>query len=338
MLVGTVFVTSPATLLANLTPDFLNKYFWTAIILVYFILATLLPIDKVIGRIYPVFGVVLLIMAVGIIGGLVYHGIDFPKFTFSNLHPDGLSTWPFMFITVACGAISGFHATQSPLMARCIKNEKDGKFVFGGAMIAEAIIALVWATVGVAFYNETGGLQNALAELGQSGVVYDISTSLLGTVGGIFAIVGVVLCPITSGDTAFRSARLIIAEWFNIDQKKFSKRLVITLPLLAVSALLTQINFDILWRYFSWSNQTLAMIALWTCSVYLCKNIQKRRYVFISVVPATFMSAVSSTYILMANEGLGVSKYIAYPIGIAFALSCLIFFLFKNKTELTKAF
>ncbi len=329
ILVGAVFTTSPAALLARLTPSWMNTAFWVVVILLYYFLATLLPIDKLIGKLYPIFGAVLAIMAVGIIGGLVVGGYSLPEISFSNLHPDGQPVWPFMFITVACGAISGFHATQSPMMARCLKKEKDGRKVFYGAMIAESVIALVWAAAGVAFYGATGGLQNALAELGQSGVVYDISVSLLGIVGGALAIVGVVVCPISSGDTAFRSARLTIADWFKIDQSNMKKRLAITIPLLAVGAVLTQLDFDVVWRYFSWSNQTLAMITLWAAAMYLVYNADNRWYSLVCAVPATFMSGVSCTYILMAEEGFRISQSIAYPIGIVFALACAALFAVK---------
>lgn len=333
VLVGAVFTTSPAALLARLTPDWMNTTFWVVVILIYYFLATLLPIDKLIGKLYPVFGVVLLAMAVGIVGGLVVGGYKLPELTFTNLHPDGQPVWPFMFITVACGAISGFHATQSPMMARCLKTEKDGRKVFYGAMIAESVIALVWAAAGVAFYGATGGLQNALAELGQSGVVYDISVSLLGIAGGALAIIGVVVCPVSSGDTAFRSARLTIADWFKLDQSKMGKRIAITLPLLAVGALLTQLNFDIIWRYFSWSNQTLAMITLWAAAVYLIMNAKKIWYSAMCAVPAAFMSGVSCTYILMAEEGFRISQGIAYPLGFAFAIICTALFLIKANSQ-----
>lgn len=329
VLVGAVFTTSPAALLARLTPDWMNTTFWVVIILIYYFLATLLPIDKLIGKLYPIFGAVLLAMAIGIIGGLVAGGYQLPEMTLSNLHPEGQPVWPFMFITVACGAVSGFHATQSPLMARCMKKEKDGRKVFYGAMITESLIALVWAAAGVAFYGATGGLQNALAELGQSGVVYDISVSLLGIAGGALAIVGVVVCPISSGDTAFRSARLTIADWFKIDQSKMRKRLAITIPLLAVGAILTQLDFDVVWRYFSWSNQTLAMITLWAAAIYLARNAKKWWYSVICAIPGAFMSGVSCTYILMAEEGFRLSQAISYPIGIAFALACTVLYVVK---------
>ena len=224
VLVGTVFVTSPAALLARLTPDFLSTGFWLVIILVYYLLATLLPIDKIIGRLYPVFGVILVVMAVCIAGGIIVsHQYTIPEFSFQNLHPSNLPVWPFMFITVACGAVSGFHATQTPMVAKCITSEKAGRKVFYGAMIIEAVIALIWAAAGVAFYGGTQMLSEALSGLGQSGVVYEISHEMLGSFGGILAVVGVVICPITSGDTAFRSARLILAEWTHLDQKKIKK-------------------------------------------------------------------------------------------------------------------
>ncbi len=338
VLVGTVFMTGPAGLLAKLTPDHLNTTFWLVVILIYYFLATILPIDQIIGRIYPVFGIVLIIMAVGISGGIIFQGYHIPEITLANLHPKGLPIWPMLFITVACGAISGFHATQSPMMARCLKSERDGRKVFYGAMIAEGIIALIWAAGGVAFYESTGGLQNALAEMGgQAGVVYDISFGLLGTIGGVLAVLGVVVCPVTSGDTAFRSARLTLADWFKTDQKPIGKRLLLAIPLLGVGAVLSQIDFNIIWRYFAWSNQTLAMIALWAGAVYLFKTQANH---WISVVPATFMSAVSCTYILMAPEGFRLSTAIAYPAGILFALVCLGIYLkttvFKKTGEKVK--
>lgn len=332
ILVGTVFITSPAALLAKLTPESLNTTFWIVVIIVYYVLATLLPIDKIIGKLYPVFGIVLLIMAAGIIGSLVFSGnYTLPEIEFKNLHPENQPIWPYMFVTVACGAISGFHATQSPMISKCIKSEKDGRKVFYGAMITEAVIALIWAAAGVAFYETTGGLSKALGEMGQSGVVYDISFTLMGTVGGILAVVGVVACPVTSGDTAFRGARLIIAEWTKLDQKNIKNRLIITIPLLGIGAVLTQLDFDVLWRYFSWSNQTLAMIALWVATAYLIKKGKKPVSSLITALPASFMSAVSMTYILMSEEGLRLSTSIAYPVGIAFAAILFVIYLLKLK-------
>ena len=321
LLTGTVFVTSPASLISSLTPAALGNTFWIIVILLYYILATLLPIDKIIGKLYPIFGVILIVMALSIAGGIIFlPQYSIPEITLENLHPEGLPVWPFMFVTVACGAISGFHATQSPMMSKCIRSEKAGRKVFYGAMILESVIALIWAAAGVAFYGGTQILQEALNGSGQSGVVYEISTGMLGNIGGILAIIGVVVCPITSGDTAFRSARLILAEWTKLDQKKIRSRLLITIPLLAVSAVLTQLDFNVLWRYFSWSNQTLAMIALWVATYYLIRNNKKLITSLLTAIPATFMSAVSTTYILVANEGLHLDTRIGYPIGLTAAV------------------
>ncbi|WP_297234329.1 carbon starvation CstA family protein [uncultured Flavonifractor sp.] len=330
VLLGAVFTTSPALLIARLTPEWMNAGFWVVVILAYYLLATLLPIDKLIGKLYPIFGAVLLMMAVGIIVGLIAGGYQLPELTLTNLHPDGRPVWPYMFITVACGAISGFHGTQSPMMARCLTSEKNGRKIFYGAMISESVIALVWAAAGVAFYGATGGLQAALAELGQSGVVYDISVSLLGTFGGALAIIGVVVCPVSSGDTAFRSARLTIADWFHIDQASLPKRLAVTVPLLAAGAVLTQVDFDVVWRYFSWSNQTLAMITLWAAAMYLVRHGAKPWHSLLCALPATFMSGVSCTYILMADEGFRLSQTIAYPVGIAFAAACAALYVYST--------
>lgn len=333
ILVGAVFTTSPAALIARLTPAWMDATFWIVVILAYYLLATLLPIDKLIGKLYPFFGAVLIVMAVGIIVGLIAGGYQLPELALANQHPSSQPVWPFMFITVACGAISGFHATQSPMMARCLKREKDGRKVFYGAMLTEGIIALVWAAAGVAFYGATGGLEAALDELSPSGVVYDISIGAMGVAGGALAVIGVVVCPVSSGDTAFRSARLTIADWFHIDQSKLGKRLAVTLPLLAIGALLTQLDFDIVWRYFSWSNQTLAMIVLWSAAMYLARHARKWWYSLICALPAVFMSGVSSTYILMADEGFRIAQNIAYPIGIAFALACAFLFLVKASSR-----
>ncbi|MDD7649284.1 carbon starvation CstA family protein [Cloacibacillus porcorum] len=348
VLVGTTFSTGPAGLLALLTPKSLNVTFWLAIILVYYFLATLLPIDKIIGRFYPFFGAALIVMCVGVGGGLVVQGYELPEMwnSFANLHPRALPIWPLMFITVACGAISGFHATQSPMMARCITSEYQGRKVFYGAMVAEGVIALIWAAAGVSVYNGTQGLWDATTSLaGQSALVYDICIRVLGPVGGVLAMIGVIVCPITSGDTAFRSARLTLADWFGIDQKPRTKRLLLSVPLLLCGALLSNMNFQVIWRYFSWSNQTLAMIALWAAAVFLCKV---HHNFWPLAIPATFMSAVSSTYILVAPEGFGpmISKMVSgealtgaaaidaaakvgYPVGIAFAALCFAIFWFK---------
>ena len=326
VLCGVVFVTSPAELLDKLTPAWMNSTFWAVVILAYYLLATLLPIDKVIGKLYPVFGILLVTMAAAVIGGILFSGGKFtiPEITLQNLHPKGALVWPYMFITVACGAISGFHATQSPMIAKCITSEKQGRKIFYGAMISESVIALVWAAAGVAFYGATQMLNEALAA-GPSNVVYDISKGVLGPVGAFLAIVGVIVCPITSGDTAFRSARLILAETFRLEQKPIRNRLLITIPLLAAGGLITWYavtnnnGFQVVWRYFSWSNQTLAMIALWVATAYLARNGKTKTGTLITALPATFMSAVSMTYILMAGEGFSLPTSVAYPAGILFA-------------------
>ena len=338
VMVGTVFAVGPAglivTLLSNkgVTGAFANPEVWLWIILAYYFIATFISIDKIIGRIYPIFGICLIIMAIGVIFGIFTN----PSYTipeiwshFTNMHPAGKPIWSFMFITVACGAISGFHSTQSPLMARCMKSEKQGHFVFYGAMVSEGIIALVWAAAGCAVYEKTGGLMTGLTQLltdsGQAATVYDVCLKTMGGVGIILAMIGVIACPITSGDTAFRSARLVIADWFKINQKSYKKRLVICVPLLLVGAIICQLNYNIVWRYFSWSNQTLAMIALWAASMYLYKN---KKFYWITVFPATFMSAVSATYFVYAPECLNLGTAIAYPIGIIVALVFLGIFLY----------
>lgn len=333
VLCGTVFVTSPAGLLARLTPDWMNGTFWAVVILVYYLFATLLPIDKLIGKLYPVFGILLIVMAVAVIGGILLSGGKFtiPEISLANLHPDGTPVWPYMFVTVACGAISGFHATQSPLIAKCVTSEKDGRKVFYGAMISESVIALVWAAAGVAFYGTTQMLSQALAG-GASNVVYEISTGVLGTFGGILAVAGVIICPITSGDTAFRSARLILSETFTLNQKKIRNRLLITIPLLAVGGALTWFaivndnGFQIIWRYFSWSNQTLAMVALWVSTVYLQKKSRYRFGFLITAIPATFMTAVSATYILTAPEGFRLDQTVSCIAGVIITITVFCFF------------
>ena len=328
ILSGAVFITCPAVLIASLTPAFLDKNFWVIVILIYYILATLLPIDKLIGKIYPVFGIVLILMVVLIASAIVIQGRTIPELTLANLHPDGLSPWPFMFITVACGAVSGFHSTQAPLMARCIKTERDARKAFYGAMVMEGVIALVWAAAGAAFYETTGGLQEALAGLGQSGVVYTISTGLLGLTGGILAVIGVIVCPISTGDTAFRSARLTIADAFHLNQKDLKSRIPLTALIMIVGGLLTLVDFDIIWRYMSWANQTLSCIVLWTAAVYLRWH-AGRKACMITVIPAVFMTAVCTTYILMAPEGFSLPASIGFPAGALAAFLNLGMFMLK---------
>ena len=327
VLVGTVFMTGPAGLLAKLTGVAVTIVL--PCVLGYYFLATLLPIDKLIARFYPLFGICLIIMALGIMGGMLFGvgGHTMPELTLQNLHPLGpekMPIWPLMFITVACGAISGFHSTQSPIMARCLKDERLGRPVFYGAMVSEGIIALIWAAAGVTFYDGTGGLAAAMKAGGAGTVVYDICVGFMGTgVGAVLAMLGVIACPITSGDTAFRSARLTLADWFGVQQNQAVKRLMFAVPLLAVGGILSQMDFNIIWRYFSWTNQTLAMIVLWTGAVYLYRTKKDSGAWKIPFVPATFMSAVSCTYILQAPEGLQLSTSISYPVGLLFAVVCV---------------
>jgi carbon starvation protein CstA len=334
VLVGTVFMSGPAALLAKLTPESLNLTFWLYAILIYYFLATILPFDKIIGRLYPVFGFVLIFMAFGVgIMLLLNNGNSpLPELTSIPLtNIKGQALWPIMFITVACGAISGFHATQSPMVARVMMSERDGRKIFYGAMVAEGVIALVWAAAGTTFYNGAAGLNEALAALGgQGGVVFDVTKSLLGPIGGVLAILGVVAAPITSGDTAFRAARLTLSDIFKLDQKPLKNRLFIAVPLLFVGWYLTQgVDYQIIWRYFSWANQTLAMIALWMGAAYLY---QHKITHWVASIPAIFMSAVSVTYILQAAEGFKLATSISYPVGFVSALAIFgVFYFFILK-------
>lgn len=329
VLVGTVFMTGPARLLANLNFLGLESYqIWLGIVLVYYFLATILPVDKIIGKVYPLFGASLLVMAVGIGVMLVAKGYQLPALGVENIHPDNLPIWPLLFITIACGAISGFHATQSPLMARCVENEKYGRPIFYGSMIAEGIIALIWAAAAMSFYHGTEGLAAVNGAGGPGAVVHEISTALLGGFGGLLAMLGVIACPITSGDTAFRSARLVIADFMKSNQTKIGKRLTIALPLFAVGFGLSLIDFNIIWRYFAWSNQTLATLMLWASAMYL---VQTKKFHWIATIPAVFMTAVITTYILQAPEGFKLSTSISYPVGIVTAVVVFGFFLYKVK-------
>ena len=322
MLVGAVFVTTPAALLDNMTPDrgwFFTSSFWLVVIFLYYILATLLPIDKLIGRIYPIFGLSLLLMAAGICWGIYTKEGWMPELTdapFVTHHPKGLHIFPMLCITIACGAISGFHGTQSPLMARCLTNERYGRPVFYGSMITEGIVALIWAAASIKFASTLPGPEGAtayekLAALGNPAVVVkEISVGWLGTIGAILAVIGVVAAPITSGDTAFRSARLIVADVLNISQKSFKNRLLLCLPFFAVTTGLFFVDFTVLWRYFAWTNQTLACFMLWASAVWLTR----RGYnCWPSYFAALFMAVVTTSYIVIAPEGLGLP----FPVGLA---------------------
>ncbi|MBU5437413.1 carbon starvation protein A [Tissierella sp. MSJ-40] len=331
ILVGTVFMTGPADLMASIKLFGLgNANVWLAIVLAYYFLATILPVDKVIGKIYPLFGIALLTMALGIGSVILIKGYQLPAFTMKSLHPAGLPLWAFLFTTIACGAISGFHATQSPMMARCMTNEKYGRRIFYGSMIAEGIIAMIWAAAGMVFYNGIPGLSEALGNGGPGAVVNTISNTLLGPIGGLLAMLGVIACPITSGDTAFRSARLTIADAIDYDQEPIKKRLALALPLFLIGFGLTRIDFNIIWRYFAWANQTLAMIVLWTAGAYLAKN---KKVHWLATLPATFMTAVSCTYILQAPEGFRLSTSIAYPVGVIVAVAALAWFIVKSSQK-----
>jgi carbon starvation protein CstA len=330
ILVGVVFVMGPARILSGFNSNFLDYTFWIWIIFIYFLLATMLPIDKLIGRVYPVFGLALLFMALGISISLIINQYAIPEITpqnFVNMNQeaDKFPIFPMLFITIACGAISGFHSTQSPLMARCVKNEKLGRRVFYGAMVAEGIVALIWAAAAMSFFGGVEELNINMRE--QNGnaawAVNEISNSLLGRIGGILAILGVVIAPITSGDTAFRSARLIIADFLNLKQIRIKNRLMISLPLFIVGYLLVQIDFSIIWRYFAWSNQTLATIVLWASVVYL---VRENKFYWLTLIPAVFMTAVVTTYVLIAPEGFQLPKEIGYIAGISFAVISLILF------------
>ncbi len=331
ILVGTVFVTSPAGLLSNITG--MNNTIWVALIIVYYIVATVLPVDKVIGKIYPIFGAALLLMAVGLCGAMFighFNGsMEMAEMTLQNLHPNGDSVFPFLFTTIACGALSGFHATQSPMMARCVNRESENKKIFYGAMVVEGIVALIWCAVTIAFFGDSLSIQAALTEFGgQSGVVNVVSKELLGPVGAVLAVLGVVACPITSGDTAFRSARLTIADAFKIKQEGIKNRFILALPLFVVCIALTQIDFNIIWRYFAWSNQTLATIFLWTGAVFLLIN---KKNPWIAALPATFMSYVVISYILQAKEGFRLNAAISDVVGIIGAILLAVWFIIKVK-------
>ena len=346
LLVGTVFVYSPALILGDIAGDGSRGsiMLWVGIIFAYYLVATLLPIDKLIGKVYPVFAVALLFMAAALMVCLFIKWPSLPELW------DGLGGWsqqaglknqpifPCLFITIACGAISGFHATQSPLMARCIRNEKLGRPVFYGSMITEGLVALIWAAVSSWFFF-SGGAAEVGSDMSAAAptVVTKVSEGWLGLLGGVLAILGVVAAPITSGDTAFRSARLIIADFVHQEQKLIGKRLMIAVPLFAASALLLWYNiadangFNVIWRYFGWSNQTLAVFMLWTATIYLYRT-KGASWYLITLLPALFMTAVCVTFILVDKIGLGVNQAAAPWIGLAtFAISAILFYLWKKK-------
>lgn len=341
--VGVAFVSAPASLLAKLTNGGLS--YWLYGIFVYYLIATLLPINKIIGKIYPIFGASLLIMALGIGGAIIYKSIFDSSFhlqelslsSFQNFHdsPTENILFPMMFIVISCGAISGFHATQSPMMARCMKKESHGRPIFYGAMIAEGIVAIIWATAAMNFFGDTYSLNSEIASgHNPAWIVNKICETWLGKAGAIIAIIGVIACPITTGDTAFRSARLTVADIFKFKQSSIKNRLIISIPLFALGFIMTKIDFGTIWKYLGLSNQILSMIFLWTISVYLVKS--KKNH-FIMSIPALFMTIICVTYLLIApinKGGLNINSDIAYTSGIIISvLVYLAFIIFAEKTK-----
>ena len=321
-------------------------------------MATLLPINKIIGQIYPFFGAALIIMAVGIAGAMVYyhitgdvviHEIAFSDFKNFHHNPESNMLFPMMFIVISCGAISGFHATQSPMMARCLTSEKQGRTAFYGAMIAEGIVALIWATVAMNFFGGVDQLNHVLTSpisevnatiADPAWVVNEICVKWLGTFGAIVAIIGVVACPITTGDTAFRSSRLIIADTLGINQKRMFNRLIVTLPLFTVGFILTfqlKDQFLTVWKYVGISNQILALIVLWTAAAFL---VSKKKMHWIMSIPATFLTIVCVTYLVVAplnNGGLGLSQNLGLAMGSIIGLCSLgLFIYFASKKQFNK--
>jgi len=314
--VGTVFLVGPAKIIDGMTDNAWGVWIWVGIILVYYVLSTLLPIDKLISKLYPIFGIAMLLMAAGLLAALFFGDYSIPELVPANIRnmttdPEATPLFPILFVTIACGAISGFHATQSPLMARCIKNERLGRKIFFGTMITEGIVALIWAAAAMTFFGNVSELNEAMLANNNNAAwaANEISLNMLGSIGGILALLGIVAAPITSGDTAFRSARLILGDVFKFDQKKISRRLFISLPLFAIAFALTQFDFGIIWRYFAWSNQTLATVVLWTITAYL---IYENKAYLVTLVPALFMTMVCSTYILIAPEGFQLPNHVAY--------------------------
>ncbi|WP_188456597.1 carbon starvation CstA family protein [Virgibacillus oceani] len=333
LLVGTVFVTAPAELLHDLMNGWAAMGYIVGAIFLYYILATLLPIDKIIGRFYPIFGALLVISAIGVGAGMVFTGAPIPELTLENMHPDNAPIFPLLFLTISCGALSGFHATQTPIISRTTQNEKHGRKIFYGMMIAEGIIAMIWAAAGMSLFNGPTGLNEILANGGPAAVVSEASTIMLGAIGGTLAILGVIILPITSGDTAFRSARMIIADYFNYSQTKILNRLWIALPLFVISIALTQIDFTLLWRYFSWANQSTAVIALFIGSMYL--YIARKNY-WVSLIPGAFMLMATTTYILNASIGFGLSLRTSYIGAAIISVILIAIFFYAAKNTRTK--
>lgn len=330
VLVGAVFVAGPARIIDGMTGSLLPIWLWFAIIFAYYVLATLMPVDKIIGKVYPFLGLALFFMAFGVLVMMLANVLPIPELslsTFKNFRSDAADypLFPMMFVTIACGAVSGFHSTQSPLMARCIQNEKHGRRVFYGAMVAEGIVALIWAAAGMAFWGGVKELNDVMQAHSENAAwaVNEISVGLLGKFGAIIALLGVVAAPITSGDTAFRSARLIIADFLKFPQKSFKNRLLVSVPVFIAGFVLSQAGFGVIWRYMAWSNQTLAAIVLWSIATWLA--LTKRPYI-IALVPALFMTAVCTSYILVAPEGFRIQAPIANITAIVVCVLCTALF------------
>ncbi|MGR5242833.1 carbon starvation CstA family protein [Photobacterium damselae] len=341
LLVGVVFVSAPAGMITNLineqTSFNVTMTSMVVVIFAYYVLATIVPIDTIIGRFYPLFGALLIFMSVGLITAIAFSsehtllGNFEVSQMFSNLNPNDMPLWPALFITIACGAISGFHATQSPLMARCLENEKNGRFVFYGAMIGEGIIALIWCAIALSFFGSLEELSNAVSNGGPGNVVYSASFGLLGVFGGVIAFLGVVILPITSGDTAFRSSRLILAEYFNMEQKTLRNRLLIATPLFVLGGILTQVDFGIIWRYFGFANQATAVMMLWTASAYLLRH---NKLHWITTVPALFMTTVCITFILNNHQlGFGLPMGVSTGLGVTGAIGAMFMVIKRAKAS-----
>ena len=353
MAVGVSFVTGPADLLQSLTS--VDKEVWLYIVFAYYILATLLPVDKIIGSIYPFMGAALLFMAFGVGAMLIVGGIN-GSVVLTELTPATLKNWhfdpqsnlliPMLFIVISCGAISGFHSTQSPMMARCLKSEKHARPVFYGAMIAEGIVAMIWATAAMAYFGGPEGLNNAMSEgIEVNGVLTRITPAIavdmickswLGKLGAVIAIIGVIICPITSGDTAFRSLRLTLADLFKADQKPIAKRLAVSLPIFALAFFCCKMDFSTIWKYVGIGNQLLATLVLWTGAAYL---INARKSHWMCSLPATFLTFVCVSYLIVApnkNGGLALDPMVGDISGIVVALSLLIFCIVKGRTSCAK--
>ena len=316
ILVGVVFMRSPASILGDMI-TIIPYWGWIAIIFIYYFIATMLPIDKLIGKIYPLFGGALIFMAIGLAVVLFMGDYTIPNITLDTLrnyqpNAEALPILPTLFISVACGAISGFHATQSPLMARCMNNEGEARMIFYGSMITESIIALIWAAMGMAFFYGPDSLAAALAEHGNNAAwaVSTISNTTLGAVGGFIALFGVVSAAITSGDTAFRSARLIVADVMGVEQRSIAKRFMIALPLFAIGVTLLFVDFDVVWRYFAWCNQALSVVTLWVIVVYLKKY---KRNIWVALPPAVFMTYICTSFVFVSGQFIGMqNRMLAY--------------------------